>query len=621
MPASFCAFSCLKFVYLRRKYNIKLKKRIRTAIIGVYRYKRIYNIHYIRISSRGERSSMLNPPSTSSHLEINTALRDLRLRVDEWAELAIDERLALLSQIREDFSLVGQQWVQAEMAAKGLSWGTIGEAEEWIFLAGIFRAMRMLERSLEEISRNGMIQLPYDITIRDGGQVQAQVFPRDRWDRLMFPNVRGWARFEQGVSSREIAELQALSYQEDRKGIALVLGAGNAGMLPMVDLLHRLFIEKQVVAFKPNPVNAHLGPIIQKGLEVLIQRGYLRVLYGTAEEGSFLASHPEVDEIHMTGSHKTYENIVFGPGQEGSTRKAEKIPLNKKPFICELGNISPVIIVPGQWSASDLREQAEQLATWFAANAGFGCLTPRVLVLHEGWPLRSIFLEVLGEILARTATRRAFYPGAREIHEAVLEQHPGAFLYGESDDERLPWTIVRDVNSFNRDDICFTREAFCSLCAETALPAPDTVGFLDRAVDFANNVLWGNLTAMLIVHPQSLRDPVQERAVVRAVDRLNYGTVAVNHFAFASYYMQVLPWGGYPGNTPFDIQSGTGWTANALMLDKIEKSVLWGPFYKRPDPVRVTRKRPQHFARRLAAFEARPSFINFLQLMWQAKEA
>jgi hypothetical protein len=85
--------------------------------------------------------------------------------------------------------------------------------------------------------------------------------------------------------------------------------------------------------------------------------------------------------------------------------------------------------------------------------------------------------------------------------------------------------------------------------------------------------------------------------------------------------MQVLPWGGYPGNTPFDIQSGTGWTANALMLDKIEKSVLWGPFYKRPDPVRVTRKRPQHFSRRLAAFEARPSFINFLRLMWKVKEA
>jgi hypothetical protein len=564
---------------------------------------------------------MLYPPQASSCTEIDAALLKLRARVNEWAELGLDERVVILRQVREDFSKVGPQWVKAELAAKGLYQGTLGEAEEWIFLAGIMRAMRMLENSLAAIKRNGSLKLPGDFTVRPGEQIEVQVFPTNLYDRLMFPQVRGWVRFLPGASKEEITRLHFYNAANTRNGIALVLGAGNAGMLPLVDIFHRLFVEKQVVAFKPNPVNAHLGPLIEMGLRVLIEKGYLQVLYGGLAEGAYLAEHPQIDELHLTGSHKTYEKIVFGPGTEGQARKAESSPLNKRPFICELGNVSPVIIVPGPWSPADLREQVEQLATWLVANAGFGCLTPRVLILHEGWPLREKFLDALGKILEQVETRRAYYPGAGAIHSAVLEQHPHARLYGEITAERLPWTIVSGVDSSNREDICFTREAFCSLCAETSLKAPDGATFLERAVDFANEVLWGNLTAMLVVHPKSLVDPLTSGAVGMAVNRLNYGTVVVNHFAFASYYLQVLPWGGYPGNHPADIQSGLGRTANAYLLSQVEKSVLWSPFKKRPDPIRVTSKNPHRFARGLARFEARPSVANFIRLMRGTKEA
>jgi len=107
----------------------------------------------------------------------------------------------------------------------------------------------------------------------------------------------------------------------------------------------------------------------------LIERGFFRVVYGGITEGNYLCNHPAVDEIHLTGSDKTFESIVFGSGPEGARRKAQKNPLISKPVTGELGNITPVIIVPGPWSESDIRKQAEKVTTWLTYNAGCNCLT------------------------------------------------------------------------------------------------------------------------------------------------------------------------------------------------------------------------------------------------------
>ena len=52
----------------------------------------------------------------------------------------------------------------------------------------------------------------------------------------------------------------------------------------------------------------------------------------------------------------------------------------------------------------------------------------------------------------------------------------------------------------------FKHEAFYGLCAETAIEAPDIPSFIEQAVAFVNNTLWGTLNAAIIVHPFSLRD-------------------------------------------------------------------------------------------------------------------
>jgi hypothetical protein len=320
----------------------------------------------------------------------------------------------------------------------------------------------------------------------------------------------------------------------------------------------------------------------------------------------------------LTGSDKTFEAIVFGPGPDGERRKIEGRPVITKRFTAELGNIGPIIIVPGPWDGDEMREQVVHLATWLTANAGFGCLTPRVILQHRSWAGRSALVKALERILDRVQTRPAYYPGAAERHAAFVEAHPKARGHGDPGQDHLPWTLIADINPEEVDDICFNRECFCSVVAEAALEAPSVPAYVERVVSFANETLWGTLNATLLVHPSSLAEPAVAAALDRAVANLRYGTVTLNVFTYYSYYFMVLPWGAFPGHDIYDIQSGTGKTANALMFEYPQKSVVRGPFHKPIDPLKVTSKRAHEFARKLAAFEALRSSGGLFGLVWSA---
>ena len=162
----------------------------------------------------------------------------------------------------------------------------------------------------------------------------------------------------------------------------------------------------------------------------LLEAGLLAIVEGGADAGKHLCNHPLVDEIHVTGSDKTYDAIVFGTGAEGARRKAADEPLLDKPVTGELGSVSPVIIVPGEWSEKDLAYQAEHVATMLTNNAGFNCLTPRVLITWKGWTQRDAFLAALEELLRSVPARRAYYPGAGQRHASFVAAHPDALELG-----------------------------------------------------------------------------------------------------------------------------------------------------------------------------------------------
>lgn len=544
--------------------------------------------------------------------DLDRALGTLRGNAAAWVATGPTERIHLLEQVLHDVVAVADRWAAACISAEGLDPKDPSSGEEALVGPCFFvRNVRLLRDALRDIERHGVPQIPGAVRTRSDGQVTARVFPISAYDRLMYPGITGEVWMEPGVTAEGLSRTQALAYRRgaDAVGrVCLVLGAGNVSSIGPMDIISKLFVENRVVIFKLHPVNAYLGPILLLGLRALIERGVVRFVAGGADLGAALCRHPEVDEIHMTGSDRTYDAIAFGPGSEGQDRKARGERLIDKPLSAELGNVSPVIVVPGRWSAADIASQAENIATMLTNNGGFNCNAARVIVTHAAWSQREQLLTALRDRLSRTAPRVAYYPGAGTRFDAFVAAHPEARQLGRRTDERLPWVIVEGIDPEQRDDICFTTEAFCSVFAETALPADSAAEFLDRAVAFANDTLWGTLNATLIVHPRTQREPAAGAAVERALADLRYGTVSLNAWAALGFALGVMPWGAFPGNSPTAIGSGVGMVHNTMMFANPQKSVIRAPFRPLLKPVWYVSHRTAHrLTPRLSRFEASPS--------------
>jgi hypothetical protein len=516
-----------------------------------------------------------------------------------------------MAQLMRDFYAIADRWVAASMEAKKLAPDSLLAGEEWS--AGVYtilRHMRQYRDALADIARSGAPRIPGSVTTLPNGQVAARVFPQTTYDGLFFTGLTADVWMEPGVTKKNLRENQAGIYRTPHAcKVALVLGAGNQSSIGPLDIFYKLFNEDQVVVCKMNPVNAYLGPLMEVAFRALIDGGYLRIIYGGAEQGAYLCNHPGVDEIHITGSDKTFDAIVWGPGAEGATRKATGQPLLTKRITGELGNVSPVIVVPGNWSASDIQYQAEHLVSMLTVNAGFNCNATRVIITHAGWKQRDDLLKAIRAIFAKTPSRAAYYPGARDRHAAFVGAHPEADQFGSAEGDALPWTFISGVSPETTDDMVFTTEAFCSLFAETALDAASPEEFVNRAVDFANDGIWGTLNVTLLAHSTSLKDAAAGKAIDNAITNLRFGTVALNYWAASGFVLGTTTWGAFPGHPLTDIQSGTGVVHNTLMFDRPQKTVMRAPFRSTPTPPWfVTHGRAASAVfRKLSAFEMNPS--------------
>jgi len=553
---------------------------------------------------------------------LDTALQPLKRGSVDWVSLPIAERIVLLERLARDVAAVAERWAGAGILAKGLDPAGPAASEEWI--AGpylVLRNLRLLGRTLRDIQAHGQPRIPGPIATRDGGQVVARVFPLDLYDRLFYRGVTAEVWLEPEVRAAELGESLAPAYRSPAPAvrIALVLGGGNVSSIGPMDALYKLFVDNQAVLLKLHPVNAYLRPILEQGFRALIERGALRLAKGGPAEGAYLCHHPLVDEIHITGSDRTVEAIVFGAGPEGERRKAERRPLLAKRISCELGNVSPVLVVPGRWSASALDYQAANLVSMLANNAGFNCNALRVLILHAEWPQREALLDRIRRLLARLPPRKAYYPGAADRHRAFVAAHPDAERFGSAGAGQLPWTLISGLAPDAAEEIAYRTEAFCSLFCETKISAPTPAEFLERAVAFANDRLWGTLNATILAAPGSGRDREIGAAIERAIGALRYGTVSINHWAAVGFGLVVTPWGAFPGHDLYDIQSGVGVVHNTLMFSRVQKTVLRAPFRVWPTPVWfVTHRRARALAGKLIGFEAAPSAWKAAGIVWSA---
>ncbi len=560
----------------------------------------------------------LGPTSQAAdHGEFNAgtldqALRDLSAKTSWWASQDPGSRAALLEATLDATVAASPLWLSAACQAKGLDPASSAAGEELFSGIGTFvRMAKTLLTSLRDLDAGRQPQFPGPVTEASDGRLVVGVFPKTIFDRILYAGTSAQVWMEAGVTRREIERDQARAYQNRQvhHGISLVLGAGNVASLGPRDVLTKLFVEGHTVILKANPVNDYLVAHWSAAMAPLIDAGVVRIVTGGADAGSYLCKHDLVSDIHITGSDKTFDAIVFGTGETGASNKAASTPIIDKPVTGELGSVSPVIVVPGTWSDADILFQAEHVATMVANNAGFNCLTPRVLITWKHWPQRDAFLRALAQVLSAIPTREAYYPGAQERYGSFKQAHPDMLELGGASAKTLPWAIVEGLDPLAVDDICFNVEAFCSLTSETALDATDEAAFVDAAVGFANDVVWGSLSATILVHPTSLADVVVGSRVEAAVAKLRYGSIGVNLWHALSFALGVTTWGAYPGHAINDIQSGLGVVGNAYMFDHTLKSVVRGPFRAKPKPAWfVTSRSSLAVMKRLLTFEAHPSW-------------
>ena len=109
----------------------------------------------------------------------------------------------------------------------------------------------------------------------------------------------------------------------------MILGAGNVSCIPPMDVAYKMFVEGMVCVLKMNPVNEWVGPYLERALAAAHRRAAIsRIVYGGGDVGAYLVDHPLVDDVHITGSDKTHDLIVWGPpGPERERRNAANDPL------------------------------------------------------------------------------------------------------------------------------------------------------------------------------------------------------------------------------------------------------------------------------------------------------
>ena len=508
---------------------------------------------------------------------LDKGLAILQSNKERWANLPISEKIDYLDRTIKRTVEFAKDWAMAGSKAKGLDPNSPLSGEEWIGGPYAFlNWMQYMKKTLQKLNSGKSAIDNLKISERSNGQIVARVYPNNFFEKLILSNSYIDVWMMEGVTQKNLEDSVALFYKNHNPNgrVSLVLGAGNVSSIVPLDIFYKLYAEGEVVMIKMNPINDYLGPIFEKIFAPFIENGFIKFVYGGGDIGSYLTHHDDVETIHITGSGRTHDVIVFGGGEEGQRRKSENRPILTKSISSELGGISPTIVVPGPWSKADFKFQAENIATQKLQNAGHNCIATQVLIMPEEWIGTEKLLQEVEKTITNAESRPAYYPGAEDRQNAA-RQHPKAKVL----DSGVGRTIIYDVDT-HLDEPCFTDEYFSPVLTTVSISGKDPAEFLLEAVKFANEKLDGTLGANIIIHPKTIK--AHKAALDSAIADLKYGGIGVNTWCALAFLGAGAAWGAYPGHTLDDIQSGNGVVHNAFLFDKPQKTVATGPFRNFP---------------------------------------
>ncbi|OBG55987.1 aldehyde dehydrogenase [Mycolicibacterium fortuitum] len=512
--------------------------------------------------------------------QIDQALEDLVEGEKTWASLSLAARRGLLDAVRALTVRHATEWVDAAVGIKQLDPASPLVGEEW--MSGPYSLAAGLGALSESLAKLDAGRSPLDgaeFGYAPGGRTTVKALPLNTFDQLLLSGFSAEVWLQPGIEKAEAIRSAGLAQRDPSRtnGVGAVLGAGNIFSIAPLDTIYELYANNRVVALKLNPITDPLLPVLTKVLAPFIAVGAVRILTGGAETGTYLVRHKLVDHVHMTGSALTHDAIVFGTGEEGARRKAADQPVLDKEMTAELGGVSPTIVLPGVWNKADIEFQANHVATQRLHNNGYNCVAAQVVVLPKRWAQRDEFIAAIRKAVNDAPARAAYYPGS-DVRVATADaSYPDAQHLGAHG------ARVLVVDPADREALLRT-EYFGPVLGVIELDVPDE-NFAEEAVRVANDEFVGTLGVNIIAHPDTIKGMGDK--FDHLVEKLRYGTIAINAWTGVGYLTPTATWGAFPGHKRNDIQSGTGVVHNAFLLDRPERTVVRGPF--RPAPRSVFR--------------------------------
>ena len=293
--------------------------------------------------------------------------------------------------------------------------------------------------------------------------------------------------------------------------------------------------------------------------------------------------------------------------QEKKLKSLKKI--NKKSFSSELGNVTPIIIHPGNWSNAELKFQARKIVTAKLNNGGFNCISAQIVLLPDKWKHTDKLMKYVKHYMNKVDDRFSYYPNSLNILKSLEKDKNYERLNDESCATPHLSREIKAYSKYETSEIWGTSIYFKKISYENDLD------YAKNVIDYCNNTLWGNLgvTVLFKKYNKKANEPIKNLYI----NNLKYGTVAINEWSAIGFIIPTLPWGGYPGNKENDIQSGQDFVHNSMFFESPLNGIVYSKFRMSNiiDPLWfVTNKKGKKVFKNLTYFQIEKSFVNFIKL-------
>lgn len=467
-----------------------------------------------------------------------------------WARTTTRVFAGQLAQIAESFYAHGDELATETARHMGVTptsvWLEVIFPSVWGFLS-----MYSFLKSMEEIPLSNLTAVeptPADMLL----DVPAlKLLPANIFQSLILPDFSGYVLLR---TPRDEGSVRILE-----KGLALCLLPFNLASIGALDILQLLAHGPMRVVAKLSEKVTFLRPHFERIFSPLLLTKALVFVEGGPEVGSWLAGRSEFDRIHLTGSGRTAAAVQELVGVEKLT--------------CELGGVTPAIILPEVFQNDHLLYQAaRQVAFGALANNGQHCVSYQVVMVPESQQVT--FRKALALEMGLTVST-----GASQLMRTLVDESAAARVGEMVEDARrlgalvnpdacdpqgrqFPVTLLNGITDQMR---LFREEVFGPVVGIMSLPDHE---FADQAVLKANQpALFGDLGASLFTsQPES-------SLVHKLAGQLKHGVVGINSYPGVAFATS-LPWGAGPGKV-----SGRGWVHNYQFLAEsfLQKVVLSAP--------------------------------------------